>query len=264
MDLELSGRNVLIAGSSAGIGRAIAAGFLSEGANVAISGRTADTVNEAAQQLREGAPSGAKVVSFMGDMTTSEAVDAALESAEAELGPLSCVVANVGIGRAPLGYEVSDEDWEADLRQNLLGSMYLARSAMRRMIQGSQEERLSSSIIFISSIAGVEALGSSLTYGASKAALNHSSMALAKIAGRHRIRVNTVVPGNVIFPGGNWERNVTARPEAWERWVNREVALQRFGRPEEIADAVVWLASPRSSFVTGASIVVDGGQLRSL
>lgn len=264
MDLELRGMNVMVAGSSAGIGRAIAAGFLAEGARVAISGRTPDTLATAEAELRAGAPAGAEVISFAGDMTDSAVIDAAVADAEERLGPLSCVVANVGIGRAPLGVEVSDEDWEADLRQNLLGSMYLARAAMRTMTAQSEADRARCSIVFISSIAGVEALGSSLTYGASKAGLNHASMALARLAGRHGIRVNTVVPGNIIFPGGTWERNVAARPEAWTRWINREVALQRFGQPEEIADAVVWVASPRASFVTGASIVVDGGQVRSL
>jgi 3-oxoacyl-[acyl-carrier protein] reductase len=262
--LELRGRNVMVAGSSGGIGYAIAAAFVAEGANVAISGRTDSTVADAVAALQAGAPSGVKVVSHVGDMTRSEVVDAALLAAESALGPVSCVVANVGIGKAPLGFEVSDEEWEADLRQNLLGSMYLGRAAMRAMTERSEAERSACSIIFISSVAGVEALGSPLTYGASKAALNHAAIALARLAGRHQIRVNTVVPGNIIFAGGTWERNLAARPEAWGRWIDREVALQRFGKPEEIADAVVWLASPRASFVTGASIVVDGGQLRSL
>jgi 3-oxoacyl-[acyl-carrier protein] reductase len=75
--------------------------------------------------------------------------------------------------------------------------------------------------------------------------------------------VNTVAPGNIIFPGGNWEQRVTERPDAWRRWIDREVSLRRFGTPDEIADAVVWLASARAGFVTGTTLVVDGGQLRS-
>ncbi|MEX1106478.1 MAG: SDR family NAD(P)-dependent oxidoreductase [Ilumatobacteraceae bacterium] len=261
MKLGLDGANVVVAGSSAGIGLGIARGFLAEGANVAISGRTASTLDVARAELE--ALGLGTVASFAGDMTDSDVVEAALVAAEHDLGPIDCVVANVGLGRAPLGFEVTDDDWDFDIRQNLTGAMFLARSAMRRMVARDDESRRRCSIVFVSSIAGIEALGTPLTYGATKAGLNHAAKALARIAGKHGIRVNTVAPGNIIFSGGNWEQRVDQRPEAWGRWIDREVSLRRFGTPDEIADAVVWLASSRAGFVTGTTLVVDGGQLRS-
>lgn len=261
MKLGLEGANVVVAGSSAGIGLGIARGFLAEGANVAISGRTASTLQAARVELE--ALGLGRVSSFAGDMTDSSVIEEAVAAAERDLGPIDCVVANVGLGRAPLGFEISDDDWDFDIRQNLTGAMFLARSAMRRMVTRDDEARRHCSIVFISSIAGIEALGTPITYGATKAGLNHASRALARIAGKHGIRVNTVAPGNIIFPGGNWEERVTERPDAWGRWIQREVSLRRFGTPDEIADAVVWLASDRASFVTGTTVVVDGGQLRS-
>ena len=261
MKLGLEGANVVVAGSSAGIGLGIARGFLAEGANVAISGRTASTLATTRSGLE--ALGLGRVSSFVGDMTDSAVIEQAVAAAERDLGPIDCVVANVGLGRAPLGFDVSDDDWDFDIRQNLTGAMFLARSAMRRMVARDDEARRRCSIVFISSIAGIEALGTPLTYGATKAGLNHASRALARLAGKHGIRVNTVAPGNIIFPGGNWEERVTERPEAWGRWIQREVSLRRFGTPDEIADAVVWLASDRASFVTGTTVVVDGGQLRS-
>jgi len=260
MDLGLDGRHAFVAGSSSGIGLAVAAGFLREGAHVTISGRTAATVERAAAELR--AQGGGRVGAFVGDLTDALTIERALDAAGADVGPVDCVVANVGIGASPLGWEVADDDWFADLRQNLTGSMFLARSALTRMAARPAEERRRCTITFVSSIAGVQSLGSSLPYGAAKAGLEHASRSLAKLAGSAGVRVNTVAPGNVLFPGGNWERRVSERPEAWGRWIQREVALRRFGTVDEIADAVVWVASERAAFVTGASLVVDGGQLR--
>jgi 3-oxoacyl-[acyl-carrier protein] reductase len=114
----------------------------------------------------------------------------------------------------------------------------------------------------ISSIAGVDAMGTAIPYAATKAAINHAATAMAKLVGKDGIRVNAIAPGNILFPGGSWENITSARPESWQRWIDREVAMKRFGKVEEIADAALWLASDRASFVTGATIVVDGGQVR--
>jgi 3-oxoacyl-[acyl-carrier protein] reductase len=108
----------------------------------------------------------------------------------------------------------------------------------------------------------VNALGAPHSYGIAKAGLNHFVANLAKEVGP-AVRVNSVAPGNILFPGGSWERNVAARPDAWQRWIDREVALKRFGTVREIADVVAFLTSPRAAFVSGATWVVDGGQVKS-
>ena len=114
-----------------------------------------------------------------------------------------------------------------------------------------------------SSIAGCEALSAPLPYSAAKAALINVTKNLSRMVGSHGIRVNAVAPGNVLFPGGSWEKKLTENREFFEEYIRREVPLQRFGRAEEVADAVVYLASERASFMTGACVVLDGGQTRS-
>lgn len=261
MDLKLSGKHVFVAGASRGIGHAIAEAFLTEGAKVALTARSQGPLDEAHAGFAKRFGTH-RVFKYAGDMTATGPIAEALETSEAALGPVHTVVANVGLDKAPPGFDVNDDLWDAGLAQNFLGSVRLAREALKRTMPKPKDEREGFNIIFISSIAGLEALGTPLTYGSSKAAVNHAAQELAKLTGREGVRVNVVAPGNIIFPGGDWEKRVAERPDAWNRWINREVALRRFGKPEEIADAVVFLASARASFVSGAIWTVDGGQMK--
>lgn len=257
MDLSLRDKIVFVAGSSRGIGLATAQAFLREGAKVLISGRNPGSLDQAKALLTAEAGQD-RVVAILGDMTQEADLEQALGLVQTRLGGLDAVVANVGSGTARAGWDLSPDDWQAALTVNLLGSMALASKAMSRIIA-----RGGGSITFVSSIAGVEDINAPIGYSAAKAAVLSAMKSLARLAGPQGVRVNAVAPGNVLFPGGSWERKLKERGNFFEEYIRTEVPLQRFARPEEIADAVVFLASERASFITGACLVVDGGQTRS-
>lgn len=255
MDLQLVDKVVFIAGASRGIGLGIAESCLAEGAKVALTARGADVLKETHRQLADRYGKD-KLWSFAGDMRQSGDIDTAIARCEREFGPIWAAVANVGIHPCPSGFDVPDAIWDAGFTQNLTASYRLARAALNAMSKRSE-----GALLFISSIAGVEALGTPLTYGTAKAAVNHLAQELSKLTGASGIRVNTIAPGNILFPGGDWEKRSTGeRAEAWNRWLRREVPMKRFGKPEEIGTIAAFLLSPRASFLTGATIPVDGGQ----
>ena len=257
MYLGLEDKVAFIAGSSRGIGLAIACAFLRERAKVVITGRNVEPLEEASALLTaEADPQ--RVLSIRGDMTDPTEIRRALNEAVSAFGGLDAVVANVGSGIARGGWDLTLDDWWSALNINLLGGMVLASAALPHLIA-----RGGGSLTFISSIVGCEAINAPVTYSAAKAAVQSAMKSLSRLVGSQGVRVNAVAPGNVLFPGGSWERKLAERREFFEQYIQSEVPLQRFGRPEEIADAVVFLASERASFITGACLVVDGGQTRS-
>ena len=259
MDLQLKDRVIFVAGASRGIGLAIVEACLAEGAKLALTARGAEALETARARLA-GAHGEDKLWAMAGDMRDPATIEAALERCEAEFGPIWGAVANVGLHPCPPGFEIDDPTWDAAFSQNLDSAFRLARSALRRMTARGE-----GSLLFISSIAGLGALGSPLAYGTAKAAMNHMSKELAHIAGPKGVRVNTIAPGNIIFPGGDWEARTqdgVAGADGWKRWIRREVPLQRFGQPHEIGVPAAFVLSPLASFLTGAVIPVDGGQTK--
>jgi 3-oxoacyl-[acyl-carrier protein] reductase len=257
LDLDLKGRVVLVAGASRGIGLGITEACLAEGAKVAMIARGVENLEVVRARLA-GQYGEANVWARAGDMRLTEVIEASVADAEEALGPLWGAVANVGIHPCPLGVEIDDETWDAGFTQNLDSSFRLGRAVLRGLMARGE-----GSLLMISSIAGVDAMGTPLTYGTAKSAVNHLAKELARVAGPKNVRVNALAPGNIIFPGGSWdERSNGPRGESWMRWIEREVPMKRFGTPDEIGAVAAFMLSPRASFLTGAIAPVDGGQTR--
>ena len=257
MDLGLQNRVALVAGSSRGIGLAIATALLREGCRVCLTGRDAAALNDAEQRMRT--EFGERVMSITGDFAQEPVIAAALETLRQTWGGVDIVVANLGSGRGKSGWEQDEQEWRRLFDLNFFASVRLAQAAIPHL-----RARSGSSILFIGSIVALEATSAPLPYSAAKAALVNYSKNLARAVARDGIRVNCLAPGNVLFPGGSWEQHLKNRREEVERMIATDVPLQRFGSPQEIADFAACLVSPCAGFATGACFVVDGGQTKRI
>jgi len=258
VDLKLENRVVLVAGSSRGIGKATARAFLTEGCRVAITGRNENSLAQTEEELTAQFDA-QRVMACLGDLSQLSVIEPTLARIEQCWGQLDCLVANIGTGRGTPGWNLGEEDWRSSFEANLWGTVRLVTAAMSKMMARRQ-----GSIVLVASIVGLESTPAPLPYSAAKAALINLAKNLARQAGPYQVRVNCVAPGNVFFPGGSWERHLAARKSEVEQYIATEVPLRRFGQPEEIADAIVFLSSERAAFITGACVVADGGQTRSI
>jgi len=259
MDLQLHNQVAFIAGSSRGIGKSIAATLLAEGASIVLTGRDEASLKATQAELAT-AENQDKILAIRGDFADAETIDRAFARTLAHFGRLDHLIANLGTGSGKPGWEQSDEEWTRLFELNFFASTRLTQAAIPHLLANPN----GGSILYISSIVAIEATPAPLPYSAAKAALVNYSKNLARQLGPQKIRVNTIAPGNIFFPGGSWERHLNNRRDAVESMLQTEVPLQRFGTPEEIASLAAYLCSPLAAFATGGCYVMDGGQTRSL
>jgi 3-oxoacyl-[acyl-carrier protein] reductase len=231
--------------------------LLDAGGCVVITGRDAESLAQAKEALAAARSEGC-VHAIRGDFTDRSTIESAYRETLERFGRIDHLIANLGAGSGTAGVLPSAEDWTRLFEVNFFGSVRLTETVIPEM-----RKQGSGNIVYISSIVAVEATPAPLPYSAAKAALNNYAKNLARQVAGEGIRVNTICPGNIFFPGGSWERHLETRKTAVEEMLLREVPQGRFGTPEEIASLVVYLCSPQAGFATGGTFVMDGGQTRS-
>ena len=251
MDLGMKGLSAMVSGGTRGIGRAIVETLAAEGARVSFCARQEADVRRVTDDL---AAKGAEVFGCAGDVVDAAAIRKWVDDTAARFGGIDIVVANV----SALAIGQDEASWRKSFDVDLLGCVRLVDAAMPWL-----EKSKAAAIVAISSVSGREIDFAAGPYGTFKAALVHYIQGLAFQLAAKGIRANTVSPGNTYFPGGVWEQIEQGNPELFQR----SLALNptgRMGTPQEMANAVAFIASPAASFVSGTNLVVDGALTRGV
>ena len=257
MDLQLSGQVAIVTGSSRGLGLAAASALAAEGCFVTLCARSRAPLDSAAEVVAVRAGGSDRVLTVEADLSTPGGVESVVERTVERFGGVDVLVNNLGVARGSDLLGTTDADWQDALDQTLFPAIRATRLVVPHM-----QKRGGGSVVIVASIFGREA-GGRMAYNAVKAAEISLAKSLAQQLASSNIRVNSVSPGSILFEGGSWWKRQQADPEGIADFVKRELPFGRFGRPEEIGDVVAFLASPRASWISGTSVVVDGCQSRS-
>jgi NAD(P)-dependent dehydrogenase (short-subunit alcohol dehydrogenase family) len=251
MDLGLAGMKALVTGGTKGIGRAVADHFAAEGADVAICARNSDEIGQTVTAL---SATGVRATGRALDVAEGPALKRWIEDVGEEFGGIDIVVSNV----SALAIGQDEASWQAEFSIDMMGTVRAVDAAMPFL-----EQSKAASIVVIASVSGREIDFAAGPYGVFKAALIHYAKGLSFQLAAKNIRVNAVSPGNTYFPGGVWEKIEHGNPTLFAQALGLN-PTGRMGKPEEMARAIVFLASPAASFVTGTNLVVDGALTRGV
>lgn len=248
--LNLEEKNVLITGAAGGIGCECAKGYLENGASVLLCDFDAAALEKAASALREEFP-GARIFSACSDLTKEEDVKAALDLAEEKLGTLDVLVNNAGVGRDCYSMNETKDGWGRVLDINLNAQFFFTQQVFNRF----WGKKRGGKVVFMASLSAVIAVPAAAAYSASKGAVLQLTKSLAGEWARFGVQVNCVCPGFVETP--LIEKKLA--DERWCAYMNLRIPQKRLAKPEDIVGSVLFLSSGLSDYITGASIIVDGG-----
>jgi 3-oxoacyl-[acyl-carrier protein] reductase len=257
MDLLLTDKIAIVTGSSRGLGLASARALVTEGCRVCICGRGSEQLAEGALEVEAAARRPNMVMAVQADVSTADGIALVVDRTVETFGGVDILVNNVGRAAGTDLLDTSDAEWQAAIDETLFPAIRASRLAVPHM-----KRRGGGAIIMIASIWGRES-GGRMTYNAVKAAEISLGKSLAQQLAPLNIRVNSVAPGSILFPGGSWHKRQQSDPQGIADFLKRELPFGRFGRADEVASVVAFLASSRASWVSGASITVDGCQSRS-
>ncbi|HXT80463.1 MAG TPA: SDR family NAD(P)-dependent oxidoreductase [Acetobacteraceae bacterium] len=247
MKIDFTGKRAVICGGSRGIGRSIALVFASCGAAVSICARGAEALERTRAEL---AAHGGKAHAASADLGDAAAIRTYIADAAATLGGIDVLVNNA----SAFGNADDEAGWMSSMAIDMMAIVHATQAALPFL------KEVKGSVINTSSISALRSAARQPPYGAIKAAVIHYTATQAALYARDGIRVNGIAPGSIEFPGGVWDRRKTEAPKLYNAVLN-SIPFGRLGHPEEIANVALFLASPLASWVTGQTIVVDGGQL---
>jgi 3-oxoacyl-[acyl-carrier protein] reductase len=257
MDLGLGDKIAIVTGSSRGLGLASARALVAEGCRVCICARGEERLAEAALEVEAVAKKPGLVAAVQADVSTEAGVQLLIDRTVETFGGLDILVNNVGKAAGTDILATTDAEWQAALDDTLFPAIRASRAAIPHM-----KARGGGVILMIASIWGRES-GGRMTYNAVKAAEISLAKAMAQQLAPMNIRVNSVAPGSILFPGGSWHKRQQSDPQFIADMIKRDLPFGRLGRADEVGNVVAFLASSKASWVSGASITVDGCQSRS-
>lgn len=257
MDLQLTDKIAIVTGSSRGLGLASARSLIAEGCRVCICARGPEQLAAAALEVEAVARRPNLIITVQADVSTADGIATVIDRTVERFGGLDILVNNVGRAGGKELLDTTDAEWQAAFDETLFPAIRASRLAVPHM-----KQRGGGAIIMIASIWGRES-GGRMTYNAVKAAEISLGKSLAQQLAPLNIRVNSVAPGSIMFPGGSWHKRQQADPQGIAEFIKRDLPFGRMGRADEVGAVVAFLASPRASWISGASIPVDGCQSKS-
>lgn len=247
LPVDLTGLTAIVTGASQGIGRSIAIALGSRGAKVAVIARNAEKLADTVKTITEA---GGEAEAYSCDVTERESVESVIDSVVEKWGKLDILVNNAGVTRDNLLPVMTDDEWDNVIETNLRGMFLFTRAASKQMMRARFGR-----IINISSVSGLIGNPGQTNYSASKAGMIGFTRSLARELGKRKVTVNAVCPGFI-------ESDMTkALGPAVMDEVKKRIPAQRMGKPEEIADGVLFLASPQAAYITGQILTIDGGMI---